>query len=180
MGSGEGATVSRDMANPYHPQSGDTAFDDFYSGGTIVFDPAVGTVLKGNGSTKQGALGVHTAGVDDPTLAMALNALFFSDEERWPEEGGSNIPLSAKLVDSPEANIVTNFMGRSVGYISGIPEYPAAYTALAKAGTLAATDAPVVNPASGTIPYVNPAGVGNPDAIIALNYLLDDANYAGN
>lgn len=170
-----------DMANPYHPAVGDNLSDgtvDTASGGTaFIFDPAIGTVLTGDGTTyKLGAIGVHPNNVDDPDLARALNALAFNDEPRWPESGGSNIPLQVRLVDAPAANMVVNFMGLAAGMISGIPQYPASYAGLA--GTDDATHRYVTSPPSaGTVPYVNPAGVGNPDAIIALNYLLDDSDF---
>lgn len=164
------------MANPYHPAVNDV-LDSGAAGTAFFVDGSIGTVLTGDGSTyKLGAIGVHPNSVDDPDLARALNALAFADESRWPESGGSNIPLQERLVDSPEANIVVNFMGRAVGYISGIPEFPAHYDGLAGVDT--ATERYVTNPEDGgTVPYVNPEAVGNPDAIAVLNYLLDDSNY---
>lgn len=104
--------------------------------------------------------------VDGPDLAHAVNALYFDDQSRWPKSGtsgsdtaGSTVLLRTWLVDSPDGNEVANWLGVETkpSWFPGIPPQ-----------TAPATDA------AGTVPYVNPANSSNPDAIYALNYLIDN------
>lgn len=135
MESGAGATVVCEMSTPY-------LSDFFTDGGTaVLFTPHDG---------------VETANVDSSDLSAAVNALYFNDETRWPEEGGSNVPLKTWLVDCPDAHATVNWLAAThTSWIPGV-------VALAPA-----TDA------AGTVPYVNPANSSDVDAIYALNYLID-------
>lgn len=107
--------------------------------------------------------GVESYNVDSPDLSKAANALYFNDESRWPatslgDDGGSNISLSTWLVDSPDGAALANWLAAT--------HHPAWLP-----GVLA--PAPATD-AAGTIPYVNPANSSDPDAIYALNYLIDN------
>lgn len=110
--------------------------------------------------------------VSDPDLAGALNALFYDDASRWPTayntDGapGSAVPLETTMVDSPDANAVANWLAyrdQDQKFIPGASEWAVLPSWLDTAK----------DDAAGTIPYVNPATSCNPDAVFALNYLLD-------
>lgn len=150
------------MTTPYHPIVGDPSDVDF-PGTASLFSPTIGTYRKGDGTYGVGELGVTSKVVDDVDLSSALNALYYNDEARWPEEGGSNVPLKTWLVDCPDANLVANYLGQNKGWLDGTPP----------ALTSSSWYSTASDDASGTVPYVNPAASGNPDAIAALNYLLD-------
>jgi hypothetical protein len=115
--------------------------------------------------------------VSDPTLAKAVNALFFSDADRWPTTysatspyaAGSKVPLNTQMVDCPDANAVANWLAFNDTDQEFIPG--ASYW-----GTLPTIYDGTHDDASGTTPYVNPSTSTNPDAIYALNYLLDNSN----
>lgn len=95
----------------------------------------------------------------DPDLAAAANAIFFSstndpvnDENSdypWPakDEEGSAVALPLHLLDHPESGMIAN--------------------ALVSLGSMPDSD-DVENP-----PYANPANTNSPDAVYALNFLID-------
>ncbi len=158
------------MASPYtggpndkHQSPGDTP------GTALLFVGSIRPIRKGDGTYKLGAVGVGGGIADDPDLCSAVNALAYNDVERWPQEGGSATPLKTWLVDCPDANLVVNYMGLAAGFLPGVPEQLVASPP--SWFTVASLDA------SGTVPYVNPSNSSNPNAIYALNYLLDDADY---
>lgn len=140
------------MSTPY------TGFDLTAGGGTAAFFP------------------VKEYDVSDPTLAKAVNALFFSDSSRWPTSysnsapygAGSAVPLATTMVDCPDANAVANWLAYNDTDQEFIPG--ASYWA-----TLPSIFDGSHDDASGTTPYVNPKCSSNPDAIYALNYLLDNS-----
>lgn len=106
---------------------------------------------------------VKLHGNSDPDLCAAVNALFFEDLNQWPTvaAGGSAYLIDTTLVDCPDANEVVNWLAvtNSPAEFPGIPTPPLP--------NVASDDAP------GTVPYVNPATSSSPDAIYALNYILD-------
>lgn len=140
------------MSTPYNPPDAGTA---------VLFTPSTG---------------VAKYDVDSSDLSAAVNALYFSDEARWPEEGGSNVPLKTWLVDAPDAAAVANWYAvrRHPDWFPGIAA-PALPTFLvgshvqerAPSGTATITEE------AGTVPYVNPKNSSDPDAIYALNWILD-------
>jgi hypothetical protein len=71
------------------------------------------------------------------------------------------VPLKETLVDCPDANVVANWLAVNDADQKFLP------------GVLAPT-LPVTD-VGGTIPYVNPATASTPDAVYALNYLLDNS-----
>jgi hypothetical protein len=114
--------------------------------------------------------------VDNPDLAAAVNALFFDDASRWPTTysatapyaAGSKVPLATTLVDCPDANAVANWLAYNDADQKFIPG--ASYWA-----TLPSWVDLTHDDAAGTIPYINPATSCDPDAVYALNYLLDNS-----
>jgi len=115
---------------------------------------------------------VKEYGSADPSLAKAVNALFYDDVTRWPTTydvngtPGSAVPLDTVMCDSPSAHAVANwlaFRDQDQKFIPGASEW----------ATLPTWLDVTVDDASGTVPYVNPANSNAPDAIFALNYLLD-------
>lgn len=121
------------VSTPYTPPDPGTA---------VLFPPVTGVLGRDN---------------DNPDLAAAVDALYFADESRWPEEGGTNVPLKTWLVDSPDGNAVANWLAATV-HPSWLP------------GVVA--PAPITD-AAGTVPYVNPANTSAPDGVYAVNYLID-------
>jgi hypothetical protein len=110
----------------------------------------------------------------DPSLAKAVNALFYDDAARWPTaydthgNPGTAIPLDTTLTDSPDAHAVANWLAARDQDNKFIP---GATSWLVLPSWVDVTH----DDASGTIPYINPAGSNHPDAIFALNYLLDNS-----
>ena len=106
--------------------------------------------------------GVAEYNVDSPDLSAAASALYFNDETRWPsvsdDDAGTPILLKTWLVDSPDGAELANWLvtTHKPSWVPGL--------------TAAAPD----TDAAGTIPYVNPANSSDPDAILALNYLIDN------
>ncbi len=110
--------------------------------------------------------------VGSPDLSYAADAIFYTDISRWPAtDAGSAIPLKTTMVDSPDGAAVANWLAAEHGFLPGInvpvPTGPESVTD----NDGAEVDDDEDN--EGTIPYVNPANTSNPDAIFALNYLLD-------
>jgi hypothetical protein len=105
----------------------------------------------------------------DPNLIDAVNALFYDDAARWPTSysltspyaAGTKIPLKTTLVDCPDACTVANWLA--------VNDADQAFLPGVLAPTLPVTDV------GGTIPYVNPATSSDPDAVYALNYLIDNS-----
>jgi hypothetical protein len=112
----------------------------------------------------------------DPDLVSAVNALFFDDASQWPTSwsltapyaAGTAVPLRTTLVDSPDACAVANFLAYQDADQKFIPG--ASYW-----NTLPSWVDTAHDDASGTTPYINPATSSDPDAIFALNYLLDNS-----
>lgn len=106
--------------------------------------------------------GVAAFNVDSPDLSEAASALYFNDESRWPavsdDDAGTPILLKTWLVDSPDGAELANWLvtTHKPSWVPGLH------------ATAPDTDA------AGTIPYVNPANSSDPDAIFALNYLVDN------
>jgi hypothetical protein len=102
----------------------------------------------------------------NPDLVDAVNALFYDDPSRWPQVGGSRVPLSTWLVDCPDACAVANWLAsrdRDDAFLPGITDDLPTWVSV------------TTDDAAGTVPYVNPATSSDPDAIYALNYLLDNS-----
>jgi hypothetical protein len=119
--------------------------------------------------------GVAAFDVSSPDLSRAVSALYFNDQTRWPStDAGTLIALPERLVDSPDGAAVANWIASEHGWLPGIP--------ISVPTTEANTDNEAPGHAEndwfldneGTIPYVNPANTNNPDAIFALNWLLDN------
>jgi hypothetical protein len=115
---------------------------------------------------------VKELGSADPSLAKAVNALFYDDASRWPTaytvagNPGTAIPLDTTLTDSPDAHAVANwlaFRDQDQRFIPGASAW----------ATLPSWVDVTHDDASGTVPYINPATSNHPDAVYALNYLLD-------
>lgn len=99
--------------------------------------------------------GVAEYDIPQPDLAAAASAIYFNDVSRWPllsGDGGTAIQLATHMVDSPDGAALANYLAQHKGLVSG-------------------WIAPA--PTTEHSPYVNPANCGEPDAIYALNYLVD-------
>jgi hypothetical protein len=140
--------------------------------GTALLFPPVGDGLALNGVSRKD--------VSAPDLARAANAIYFNDVSRWPAlsggDAGSAVPLKTTMVDSPDGAALANWLAsehgpRSANFFPGIivplPLGPDVVTDLEGVGQDALDF-------EGTLPYVNPANTSNPDAIYALNWLLDN------
>lgn len=146
------------MSTPYLPPDVDNDGDP---GTALLFTPLTG---------------VAKHDTDSSDLSAAVNALYFSDETRWPEEGGSNVPLKTWLVDSPDAAAVANWYAVRKhpdwlpGVVAGLPTFLVGTHVQERAPSGTAT----ITEEAGTVPYVNPANSADPDAIYALNWILDN------
>ncbi len=114
---------------------------------------------------------VKKYGSADPDLAAAVNALFFDDASRWPTSyttagtPGTAVPLPTRMTDSPDANAVANWLAvndQDARFLPGVIAPLPSFVDTAH------------DDASGTVPYVNPSTSSHPDAIYALNWLLDN------
>lgn len=102
--------------------------------------------------------GIAAYDVSSPDLSRAASAIYFNDVSRWPAtDAGTAIALATTMVDSPDGAALANWLASEHGLLPGIP---------------VAVEGRTDN--EGTIPYVNPANTSNPDAIYALNWLLDN------
>ena len=114
--------------------------------------------------------GIAAYDVSSPDLSRAASAIYFNDVSRWPAtDAGTAIALATTMVDSPDGAALANWLASEHGLLPGIPvAVPTGPDQVTNDEGEGRTDN------EGTIPYVNPANTSNPDAIYALNWLLDN------
>jgi hypothetical protein len=122
------------------------------------------------GDTPGTALLFPVSSRSDIELPRAINAVFYNDESRWPEDPdhpGSNVPISYQARDSVDCALLINYMGRAKGWLPGTDSYIENPPSWWNGGSIGGLDS------AGTVPYVNPAGLTDPEFAYAINYLLD-------
>lgn len=120
----------------------------------------------------------------DPDFADAINALWTKTEADWPyiATEGSAIPMPLQGRDSPDCAAVANwlaqrclgwFPGAALPYAGDVPA-PAGSLDIIGSETNYAPHDVTRDDAPGTVPYVNPALVKDPEVAYILNYMLDN------